>query len=81
MICGGGVGVTLPPEDAKVVDTTGAGDSFLGGFLYQYINADLPKTPTENQLVSFGTFAGKVAAYCIERRGAIPAMPTLSDIE
>ena len=76
-----GASVTLPPEDAKVVDTTGAGDSFLGGFLYRYIKADLPKAPTEEQLSDFGTFAGKVAAYCIEHRGAIPAMPTLSDIE
>lgn len=72
--------VELSSEKAKVVDTTGAGDSFLGGFLYRYVKEGLPKVLTESQLCEFGTFAGKVAAYCIERRGAIPAMPSLTDI-
>ena len=65
----------------RVVDTTGAGDSFMGAFLYKMSNANLrPDELTKAHLAEFGEFAGKVAAYCIGKRGAIDAMPKLSEI-
>jgi len=67
---------------ANVVDTTGAGDSFWGGFLNELLNSK--KKPQEISLedaVSFAKYGNAVASLCVEKRGAIPAMPTLQDIQ
>lgn len=58
------------------IDTTGAGDSFLAAFLYYFIS---------NQNKSFNIeegvkFANIAAAITVTRRGAIPALPTLEEI-
>lgn len=66
---------------AKMVDTTGAGDSFWGGFLTQLL--DSGKKPWEVSLedaVMFANYGNAVASLCVEKRGAIPAMPTLAEI-
>lgn len=72
-----------------VVDTTGAGDSFVGAVLYCLSGAlragktlqsrgarDLSLEELEASL----RFANAVAALCVTRRGAIPAMPTLPEV-
>lgn len=65
----------------KVVDTTGAGDSFMGGFLFKLCeNKKKPNELTLDELIEFGSFASKVAAFCIGRRGAIDAMPKIDEI-
>lgn len=57
-----------------VVDTTGAGDSFWGGFLYKLIQCDRrPHELTEKLAIDFVKFANTVASLCIQKRGAIPA--------
>lgn len=66
---------------ANVIDTTGAGDSFWGGFLYQLVQSK--KRPEEISLkeaLTFAKFANAVASLCVEKRGAIPAMPTLEEV-
>lgn len=86
---------------ANIVDTTGAGDSFWGGFLHKMLESDalLQKevttknsrnadsfdeitlaTITLEEAVEFATFGNAVASICVERRGAIPAMPTLEEV-
>ena len=66
----------------KVVDTTGAGDSFVGGFLYNLIkDKKHPSELTLEDIEKYGNFAGKVAAYCVGKRGAIDAMPALDEIK
>lgn len=64
------------------VDTTGAGDSFWGGFIYSIINhgKDLAELSLE-ELGSFVKFGNALASLCVEKRGGIPAMPTLEAIE
>ncbi|MCL1802544.1 MAG: carbohydrate kinase [Eubacteriaceae bacterium] len=63
-----------------VVDTTGAGDAFLGGLLYKANQAGLDiEGFGEDTLAGFAKFANATAAICISRRGAIPSMPTLDD--
>ena len=54
--------LTIPPVDAKRVDTTGAGDLYASGFLYGYINGlSLEKS----------AMAGTILAACvIEKIGA-----------
>ena len=66
---------------ANMVDTTGAGDSFWGGFLHSLIESG--KKPQElslEEVASFARFGNGVASLCVEKRGAIPAMPTLEEV-
>lgn len=66
----------------KVVDTTGAGDSFWGGFLYQVVKGG--KRPAEITLEdakAYAAFANGVASLCVEKRGGIPAMPDLAQVK
>ena len=64
-----------------MVDTTGAGDSFWGGFLYQLVESGKrPEEVTLEEAASFAKFGNAVASLCVEKRGAIPAMPTLEDV-
>jgi fructokinase len=64
------------------VDTTGAGDAFWGGFLYQLLQHKTPVSAlSSEQLKASVTFANAVATLCVQKRGAIPAMPTLEETE
>lgn len=72
----------LHTYDVKTVDTTGAGDAFLGAFIYQVIDkkkalTDLNKSEME-QMIDFANAAGSLATI---KKGAIPAMPTVAEIE
>ena len=65
----------------NVVDTTGAGDSFWGGLLSRLaLNNVKPQDLTEEQAREYLKFANAVAGLCVEKRGAIPAMPTLEQV-
>ena len=66
----------------KAIDTTGAGDAFMGAVLYKLsgksleeIN-NLPEKEFE-EIVRFANVAGALAAT---KKGAIPAMPGLNEI-
>ena len=74
--------VKIDPAPATVVDTTGAGDSFTGGFLYKLtLNNKKPCELTLDEIEEYGSFAAKVAAYCIGKRGGLCSMPKLNEIE
>jgi fructokinase len=71
---------TVPGYRNPAVDTTGAGDAFWGGFLYRMLTLD--KKPGELTLEQAGDCAdwgNAVATGCVQKRGAIPAMPTLDE--
>jgi fructokinase len=73
---------SLHTYDVKTVDTTGAGDAFLGAFLYQLIEkkralTDINRSDVEN-MIDFANAAGSLATM---KKGAIPAMPTIGEIE
>ncbi|MBR1403742.1 MAG: carbohydrate kinase [Treponema sp.] len=72
---------TVGCEKVKVVDTTGAGDSFTGGMLYRLTRRENPFSFTKEELEADLRFANTVASICVTRRGAIPALPTLSEVE
>ncbi|MFI3205927.1 MAG: carbohydrate kinase [Clostridia bacterium] len=65
----------------QVADTTGAGDSFWGAFLSKVVKTgkDLDKIPFEN-LCNFAKFANATASLCVEKTGAIRAMPSLEQV-
>lgn len=64
---------------SKVVDTTGAGDSFIGTVLYQLLGRE-KKPFTQAELSDIMRNANRVATIVVSREGAIPAMPTHEEV-
>lgn len=75
-------GVTaVPPFKTEAVDTTGAGDSFWGGFLAAFLESGL--APTEvalDEAVGMARMGNAVASLCVRKRGGIPAMPERAEV-
>ncbi|KAI9850604.1 MAG: hypothetical protein M1838_005389 [Thelocarpon superellum] len=65
----------VPPADA--VDTTGAGDTFVGAYAVQAVTS----TPATFDMANAVTFANRAAAKSVERHGAQDAIPWLSEVE
>ncbi|WP_261304325.1 carbohydrate kinase family protein [Paenibacillus andongensis] len=64
------------------VDTTGAGDGFLGAFLYQVLMLGKPlQAWREDELCSALRFANAAGALATTRKGAIPSLGTIEEIE
>ena len=65
-----------------VVDTTGAGDAFWGGFLHRMLALDkAPEELTADEAADCARWGNATAAVCVTRRGAIPAMPEPAEAE
>ncbi|MCK8487968.1 PfkB family carbohydrate kinase [Paenibacillus sp. MBLB2552] len=65
----------------KVVDTTGAGDAFLGCLLFKILEAGSPlKDLTPSQVTNMLTYANAGGALVTTRKGALRAMPTTEEI-
>ncbi|MDR3263237.1 MAG: carbohydrate kinase [Clostridiales bacterium] len=63
------------------VDTTGAGDAFLGAFLFKIAESrKYPQDVTLQEAASFARFANAAASLCVESYGAIPSMPSLDNV-
>lgn len=69
----------------RVTDTTGAGDCFWGGFLNTLLEKGLgPRAPrdfTLDEVADAADFGNAAASLCVEKRGAIPAMPRRDEVE
>jgi fructokinase len=82
-----GLNIHLGGLPVDVVDTTGAGDAFVGAFLFELSRRRVtPETLDEtlrNQpaMRDCLAFANASAAASVTRRGAIPAMPTLGEVK
>lgn len=62
----------------KAVDTTGAGDCFVGGIVYNLLDGGFPLTVEgADEAVKFAMCA---CAYAISEKGAATAMPTLAQV-
>jgi len=77
--CSEGSGVE-PGFVAKAVDATGAGDCFTAGVLASYIRGGM-KPPSACGLREFVRFANAAASLCVEKKGGIPSMPTMAQVE
>ncbi|CAL0299937.1 unnamed protein product [Lupinus luteus] len=64
----------------KVVDTTGAGDSFVGAILTAVAN-DPSIFHNEPKFREALTFANACGAICTTQKGAIPALPTATQAQ
>ena len=74
---------TIPGVKVKVADTNGAGDTFLGALLSRLVlrGAEPLEALTGPELEEMLSFANRAAALTCTRSGAIPAMPTLEEVE
>ncbi len=73
--------VCVPATPAEVVDTTGAGDSFMGGFLYQLTQDNKhPGELTYEELLRYTKFSNALASIVVGKRGAINAMPKMEEV-
>ncbi len=73
----------IPGTAVKVADTNGAGDTFLGAVLSQLcLRGEHPLQDLQmNDLKDILTFANRAAAKTCSRSGAIPAMPSLWELQ
>ena len=72
-------------EKVKAVDTTGAGDAFIGSFLYQLYKdgvteADLPEL-TSDKMAVYLDFSNRYCAKSVQKAGAIASYPTMAEME
>ena len=72
---------TQPAVDVKTIDTTGAGDSFTGGFLYCLLQgkADITER-TAAEIQDMLAFANAVGGLTTTKKGGIPALPSYNDV-
>ena len=73
-----------PSEKVKAVDTTGAGDAFIGSFLYKLSEAGVTAQNIDNlseeslkaMLIFSNTYCGK----SVQKEGAIASYPTKEEM-
>lgn len=77
----------LPAFDVEVVNTTAAGDAFVGGMLSWLVNEKLTQENLENLLAdnarmrSALRFAAACGALAVTRHGAFEAMPSRTEVD
>jgi fructokinase len=70
----------IPSIPIKQVDSTGAGDAFVGAVLKQVSDIEDKQNISFEKWTSIISFANKVGAITCTNYGAIASMPTLSDL-
>ncbi|HEY4383962.1 MAG TPA: carbohydrate kinase [Ktedonobacteraceae bacterium] len=77
--------IEVPALLVRSVDTTGAGDAFMGAILYQLVQQNI-STPTdlltlsERDVSNLGTFANIVAGLSCTRYGGISSFPYMHEV-
>ncbi len=71
----------IPSIKIKQVDSTGAGDAFVGAVLKQVAEIDDKQNISFEEWKNIISFANKVGAITCTNYGAIASMPTLSEIK
>jgi fructokinase len=63
------------------VDSTGAGDGFVAGLIYSWLNAGKAPNEWDNDRLAAGAeFCNHIGAITCTKAGAIPAFPTLEEL-
>ena len=74
--------VSLTAYPVKAVDTTAAGDSFFGGFLYQLLELGKPLDALqEEDLISCLSFGNATGSLTTTKKGSIYALPDLQEVK
>ncbi len=80
-----GSGSVLPPK-VRMVDSTAAGDAFVGGLLYRLSELDITITELKRlgddteTLENILRFAGACGAHAVTRKGAFSSLGSLDDL-
>ena len=70
----GGEPLIVPGRAVKAVDTTGAGDCFVGAVAAQLAGGRC------QSFTSAFDYANIAASICVQRMGAAPSMPTRAEV-
>ncbi|BBF43368.1 fructokinase [Lachnospiraceae bacterium KM106-2] len=74
----------IPGKKVAALDTTGAGDAFIGSFLYQLYEAKITpaslETISDKQLEDCLTFSNEYCAKSVMKKGAIASYPTMNEM-
>lgn|SRR5690606_8869281 len=76
-----GQSIFVEARKVKSVDTTGAGDAFVSGLLYQF--SERAKKLTDyslEEIEEIATFASVSGALAVSQKGAMTALPTLEQV-
>jgi Sugar kinases, ribokinase family len=72
--------IHVPGLNVQAVDTTGAGDAFVGAILYQLQGAGKLGLPDAAAAAEMLRFANKAAGMTTLGRGAIPSLPSYEEV-
>jgi fructokinase len=80
----GGVSAKSEAREVKVIDTTGAGDGFIGSFLWKLQQLGITASDIENmkesELEECLAFSNEFCSRSVQKAGAIDSYPDMSDI-
>ena len=79
--CLGGHMGSRPGFPVAAVDTTGAGDGFVAGFLSQLLQEGLKSLEDPQRVYRMVTYASAVGALVTQKPGAIAAQPNRTEVE
>ncbi|NMM62124.1 ribokinase [Clostridium sp. P21] len=68
----------VPAYKVKAIDTTAAGDSFIGALISKLVNSDIVDF---NSIENSIKFANKVSSIVVQRAGAQPSLPYLEEVK
>ena len=72
-------------KKVKAVDTTGAGDAFIGSFLYQLsadgVTAEKLSELSEQKAIEYMNFSNAYCAYSVQGKGAIASYATMAEMK
>ncbi|MEH7234591.1 aminoimidazole riboside kinase [Bacillus sp. JJ1562] len=77
-----GESIFVEARKVKSVDTTGAGDAFVSGLLYQFSERDKKITEyTLDEIKEIAAFASVSGALAVSKKGAMSALPTIGQVQ
>lgn len=82
-VSNGEVTATVGSIKIQSIDSTGAGDAFVGAYLYMIANLELPKALIKDfeKMKEITAFANKVGAIVCTKLGAIAALPSKEEVD